>query len=177
MLGRLASTSASLTHAGAIDGWFDGPRAWMRDPRRAGVGGFGDLALHLLDALAALPAEEPPALAAVALDRGAQGRGDVGGVALGRWSGAPLSVGASWASRPGGLELVVTGAAGTATLRDGVLELVRDGRAERWVGAPPDAGEALRAFAARLRARRFPRDGLAPAVRAQELLEAAVSVG
>ena len=39
------------------------------------------------------------------------------------------------------------------------------------------AGEAVRAFAAALRTRRFPRDGLAPAVRAHEVLDAAVSVG
>jgi hypothetical protein len=84
---------------------------------------------------------------------------------------------ASWATRPGGLDFVVSGASRTAALRDGVLELIDNrGGAERWVGAPPDAGEALRAFAARLRTRRFPRDGLAPAVRAQEWLEAAVPV-
>jgi predicted dehydrogenase len=177
MLGRLASVSATFAHAGAIDGWFDGPAAWMRDPQRAGVGGFGDLGLHLVDALAALPADEPPRLAAVALDRPAPGDGDVGGAGLGSWAGAPLTVRAGWATRPGGLELTVTGSAGTATLREGVLELDRDaGAPERWVGAPPDAGEALRAFTARLRARRFARDGLAPAVRAQEVLEAAVRV-
>jgi predicted dehydrogenase len=177
LVGRVASASASLTHPGAIDGWFEGPCAWIRDPRRAGVGGFGDLALHLVDALAALGADEPPRLAAVALDRDAPGAGDLGGVAVGSWAGAPLIVRASWATRPGGLELVVHGAAGTATVRDGVLELRHNaGDAERWVGAPPDAGEALRAFATRLRARRFPRDGLAPAIRAQERIEAAVPV-
>jgi hypothetical protein len=83
---------------------------------------------------------------------------------------------ASWAVRPGGLELLVAGAAGTAALRGGTLELLRDGAPERWVGAPPDAGEAVRAFAVSLRSRRFPRDGLAPAIRAQEILEAAVRV-
>jgi predicted dehydrogenase len=172
LLGRVASVSASFAHAGALEGWFRGPRAWMLDPRRAGVGGFGDLALHLVDALATL-AQEPPALAAVTLDR--DGRGDVGGAALGSWAGVPLTLRAGWATRPGGLELAIAGAAGTATLRDGVLELARDvGGAERWVGAPPDAGESLRAFAVRLRARRFPRDGLAPAVAAQRTLEAAV---
>src|SRR3954470_15379299 len=155
----------------------------MRDPERAGSGGFGDLALHVVDALAALRADEPPALHAVALDRpgggggGRGGRADVGGTALGTWAGVPLAVRASWAARPGGLEVVVTGAAGTATLRDGVLELDSGGgRPERWVAPPPDAGEAARAFANRLRARRFPRDGLAPAVEAQALIEAAVRV-
>jgi hypothetical protein len=45
------------------------------------------------------------------------------------------------------------------------------------VGAPPDAGEAVRAFAAHLRTRRFPREGLAPVVRAQAVVEGAVRVG
>jgi predicted dehydrogenase len=175
LLGRLASVSAAWVHPGALDGWFTGPRAWMRDPARAGVGGFGDLALHLLDALATLPADAPPALAAVALDR--DGPGDVGGQAVGTWGAVPLALRAGWASRPGGLELTVTGAAGTATVRDGVLELATGGGApQRWVGPPPDAGEALRAFAARLRARRLPRDGLLPVVQAHAVLEAAVAL-
>jgi len=178
LLGRLGGVSAALAHPGAVDGWFDGPRAWMRDPERAGLGGFGDRALHVVDALAALRADEPPALHAVALDRPGGGRADVGGVGLGTWAGAPLTVRASWAQRPGGLEVVVAGSAGSATLRDGILELDRGrGEPERWIGPPPDAGEAVRAFANRLRARRFPRDGLAPAVQAQALLEAAVRVG
>jgi len=177
LVGRIAGVSAGLAHPGAIDGWFQGPTAWMRDLARAGVGGFGDLGLHLVDALAALPADEPPRLAAVALDRDGRGS-DVGGIAVGTWSGIPLTVRASWAQRPGGLELTVAGSAGTATLRDGTLELARGGgEPQRWIGAAPDAGEALRGFAARFRARRLPRDGLAPAVEAQAVLEAAVRVG
>jgi predicted dehydrogenase len=177
MLGRLSSVTASFAHAGVLEGWFEGPTAWFRDPARAGVGGFGDLALHLLDALEVLGGEEPPRLAAVALDRD-DGAGDVGGVALGTWAGVPLSVRAGWATRPGGLVLEVTGATGTALLHGGTLELRRSvGETERWVGAPPDAGESVRAFARALRARRFPRDGLGPAIRAQQALDAAVRVG
>jgi predicted dehydrogenase len=176
VLGRVAGVTASYAHPGALDGWFDGPRAWMRDVNRAGVGGFGDLGLQLIDALAVLPADEPPRLAAVAYDR-AGPRGDIGGIGLGTWGGVPLTVRTSWAVRPGGLELLVAGAAATAALRGGTLELLHEGgNPERWVGAPPDAGEAVRAFASCLRSRRFPRDGLAPMVRAQEVLEAAVRV-
>lgn len=172
-LGRVAGIAATLAHAGALDGWFRGPSAWMADRRRAGGGAFLDLGLHLVDALAALPGREEPVLAGVALDA-TTGAGDVGGVALGRWAGAPLTLTASWATRPGGLRLVVTGSRATATLRDGVLELDDGtGTPERWVGAPPEAGAALRAFAARVRTRRLPADGLTPAVRAQEILEAA----
>jgi predicted dehydrogenase len=177
LVGRVAGVTAAYAHPGALDGWFRGPTAWMRDASRAGVGGFGDLGLHLVDALAALPADEPPRLAAVALDRDGGGSGDVGGIAVGTWAGAPLTVRASWAVRPGGLELTVAGSAGTATLRDGVLELARGGgEPQRWIGPGPDAGEALRAFAARVRTRRRARNGLAPAVEAQAVIEAAVRV-
>jgi predicted dehydrogenase len=179
LVGRLAGVTAGFAHPGAVDGWFQGPTAWMRDAARAGVGGFGDLALHLVDALAALPGDEPPQLAAVALDRdgGGSRAGDVGGAAVGTWAGAPLTVRASWAERPGGLELTVAGSAGTATLRGGTLELVRGrGEPQRWIGPAPDAGESLRAFAVRLRTRRLPRDGLAAAVSAQAVIEAAVRV-
>src|SRR3954452_11583829 len=83
LLGRLAGMTAAFTHAGAVEGWFDGPHAWMRDVARAGVGGFGDLGLHLVGALALLSADEPPRLSAVVYDRAGAGRGDVGGVGLG----------------------------------------------------------------------------------------------
>ncbi len=137
---------------------------------RAGVGGFGDLALHLLDALAVLGPDEPPRLAAVALD-------DIGGTGLGRWAGRPGHLRSSWASARRGLEITVAGGDGTAVLRGGTLELHRErGEPERWVGPPPDAGESVRAFADALRARRFPRDGLTAAVHAQRALEAAVRV-
>ena len=170
LLGRVADVGATFAHAGALDRWFEGPTAWMRDVTRAGVGGFGDLALHLLDALAVLVPDEPPRLAAVALD-------DLGGTGLGRWAGVPMSLRSSWAMRPGGLEITVAGGDGTAVLRGGTLELHRErGEPERWVGPPPDAGESVRAFADALRARRFPRDGLTAAVHAQQVLEAAVRV-
>src|SRR5918999_1119864 len=31
LVGRLADVTAGLAHAGALDGWFRGPTAWMRD--------------------------------------------------------------------------------------------------------------------------------------------------
>ncbi len=173
LLGRLASADASFVHGGALNGMLSGSAGWMQDPHRAGVGGFGDLALHLVDAFAALGA--PPILEAVTLDRGRPGAGDLGGAAVGRWGDVPLLLRTSWVTAPAGLELTITGSTGSAVLREGTLELTgADGPPERWVGAPPDPGEAVRAFLARLRARRFDRDGLAPAIRAQEAIERAV---
>jgi predicted dehydrogenase len=170
VLGRLSGARASFAHAGALDGTLDGPAAWMRDPRRAGVGGFGDLAIHLVDALAYLG--ELPRLDAVSLDRAPAG--DLGGAAVGRWGQVPLTLQTSWVTRPGGLELVIDGARASAVLRQGSLQLTDGGGApDRWIGGPPDPGEALRSFAARLRTRSLPRDGLGDAIRAQDATERA----
>lgn len=174
LLGRLTGAAASYLHPSTASGPFPaGAAAWMHDPQRAGVGGLGDLGIHLVDALAALGSL--PRLDAVSLDRGPAGSTDLGGAAVGRWNGAPLSLRTSWRARPGGLELTINGAAATAVLHDGALELLAGGGTrERWVGPPPDAGEALRAFARRLRSRRLDLHGLDGVIRAQEAIERAV---
>lgn len=168
MLGRVSGVAATLSTAPAVSE--PGPAVpahGVRAPRRD----FVSLAVHVIDALAALG--EPPRLQAVSLDATAGG-GDLGGAAVGRWGHAPLVVRANGASREPGLELVLEGARRTAAVREGTLEL-RDGPAEpdRWIGGPPDAAEAIRAFAERLRRRGFPRDPLAAAVRAQAIAERA----
>lgn len=175
MLGRLAAADASYQHAGALNGLLSGPAAWMLDRGRAGVGALGDLGIHLIDALTVLG--QPPQLQAATVDRGPTGSPELGGLVVGRWGDVPLGLRASWVSRPAGVEFSITGASATATLRDGTLEIVGEGGpAERWVGAPPDAGEALRAFATALRNRRLRLDGLAAAVRAHDVLERAVAL-
>jgi predicted dehydrogenase len=176
MLGRVVGASASFARAREIERSLAGPSAWLLDPRRAGVGGFGDLAAHLLDALALLGAQ--PQLEAVSLDRGPIVGGELGGAALGSWAGSPLSVRASWVSRPPRLELALDGSRASAVLRDGVLELLSaSGRVERWIGPPPEPAEGLRAFLERLRRRALGSDGLRGAIRAQEALERATRVG
>jgi predicted dehydrogenase len=172
LLGRIGSASATFLDASLLDGRLAGPSAWMTDARRAGVGGFADLAVHLLDALASLGA--PPRLDAIALDRGASGESDIGGTAVGRWVGVPLTVRTSRAVRPAELALTVSGARATARMLGGTLEIAgADGATERWIGAPPDAGESLRAFASRLRSRRLDLRGLEAAVEVQHSIERA----
>jgi predicted dehydrogenase len=176
VLGRLAGASATFLRPRALDGSLRGPASWLLDPRRSGVGGFGELAAHLVDAFAVLGS--PPSLDAVSLDRGPLAGGELGGAALGSWAGVPLSVRASWATRPARLELALEGSHASALLRDGTLELLSAaGTGERFIGAPPDPGESLRGFVSRLRRRRFDRDGLAGAIRAQEALERATRIG
>ncbi len=166
VLGRVSAVQATLAAAPAAG--LDGRAA---AEAADGHHGFVALAVHVIDALSALG--EPPRLEAVTLD-GRSGGGDLGGAALGRWGAAPLVVRANGASREPGLALVLEGARRTAALHEGTLEL-RDGPAagDRWVGAPPDGAEAVRAFAERLRRRGFPRDPLPGAVRAQAIAERA----
>ncbi len=174
ILGRASAVSASYLQARVLDGSLGGAASWMLDPRRAGTGGLAALGVHLVDALAAL-ARVPVILGAVTFDRGQAAQVDLGGAAIGRWGDVPLSLRTSWAARPEGVELELHGATASAVLRDGSLELVaQDGSRERWIGAPPDAGESLRAFAQRLRRRRLELDGLEGTIRAQEAIERAV---
>jgi hypothetical protein len=98
----------------------------------------------------------------------------LGGVAVGRWGDVPLSVRASWIVRPGGLELVINGTSATAVVQGGTLEVSADlGAPERWIGAPPDPAEGVRAFFPRLRSRRLDLKGLEGVVSAHEVIERA----
>ena len=172
LLGRVSGVSASYLTSSGLAG---SPAAWVSDPGRGGAGGMVELGIHLVDALAGLGSR--PRLEAVSADRRTRGRTDVGGVALGRWTDAPLSLRVSQIVRPAGLEVAVSGSSASAVLRDGTLELAGDrGAPERWVGAPPDPAEAFRAFLQRLRARRLELNGLQDALAAHEALERATAV-
>jgi predicted dehydrogenase len=49
--GKITRARYSVCHSGALGGWFDTDMRWMADPKRSGVGGFGDLGTHGLDIL------------------------------------------------------------------------------------------------------------------------------
>ncbi len=172
LLGRVTGVSASFLTSSALGG---SPAAWTHARRPGAAGGMIDLGIHVVDLLTALGSR--PRLDAVSPDRRSQERSDVGGVALGRWNDAPLSLRVSQVVRPGGLEVVLNGSGATAVLRDGTLELAADhGAPERWVGAPPDPAEAVRAFLQLLRTRRLDLNGLRGALAAHEVLERATSL-
>jgi predicted dehydrogenase len=174
VLGRITGVAASYLSPLALGGVTAtaGATSWMQYAERAGDGAMIDLGIHLVDALTALGI--PPQLEALRVDRRRGERADLGGVAVGLWGDVPLTLRTSWVARPGGLELTVNGTVATASLRDGTLEIAADqGAPERWVGAPPDPAEAVRAFLARLRARRLDVNGLRDAVAAHEVIERA----
>lgn len=181
VLGRVTGLAASyvspdaLGGAGASASAAAAATSWMAHARRSGDGAMTDLGIDLVDALTALGVR--PRIDAVRLDRRRGDRTNLGGVAVGRWGDVPLTLRTSWVTRPGGLELVVNGTVSTATLRDGALEIATDqGAPERWVGAPPDPAEAVRAFFDRLRTRRLDVDGLRPVVAAHETIERAAAL-
>lgn len=47
-IGELRHLAIRVVHDGARAGWFDGPHAWMAEPREGG-GGFADLVTHCVD--------------------------------------------------------------------------------------------------------------------------------
>jgi predicted dehydrogenase len=174
MLGRITGAAASYLSPLALGGVSTaaGGTSWVQRAQRAGAGATTDLGIHLVDALTALGIR--PRLEAVRVDRRRGERADLGGVAVGRWGDVPLTLRTSWVTRPGGLELILNGTVATASLRDGTLEIAADqGAPERWVGAPPDPAEAVRAFFHRVRTRRLDLDGLRGAVAAHEVIERA----
>jgi predicted dehydrogenase len=171
VLGRITGVAASYLSPLALGSAAaaSGATSWVQYAQRAGGGAMTDLGIHLVDALTALGL--PPHLEAVRVDRRSGEPGDLGGVAVGLWGDAPLTLRTSWVTRPGGLELTVNGTIATASLRDGTLEITPDqGAPERWVGAPPDPAEAVRAFFQRLRTRRLEPNGLRDAVAAHEVI-------
>ncbi|MDB5173822.1 MAG: putative oxidoreductase [Phycisphaerales bacterium] len=47
--GKITRIRGCNAHEGALGGWFDKDWRWMADPKRSGVGAFGDLGTHSLD--------------------------------------------------------------------------------------------------------------------------------
>ncbi|MGM1064496.1 Gfo/Idh/MocA family protein [Saccharothrix sp. Mg75] len=174
-LGELVSAHARLTHPGLCDGALR-EVPWMLDPRCGGVGGFADLAVHLLDLLLWLRPGTRLTACAAALRPAAGLPVDSGGAALVDWGGTPTTLHAGWTARPGGFHLHVEGTAGSLTVHGGTLTVrgtpttapgtltTTPGTPTTTPGTPttapgtrhfppPAAGDALVAFLAHLRGR------------------------
>ncbi|OKI21124.1 hypothetical protein A6A25_37000 [Saccharothrix sp. CB00851] len=146
-LGELVSAHARFTHPGLDDGVF-GAVPWMLDPRHGAVGGFADLAVHLLDLLRWLRPEASLTADAARLRFRDGVPLDVGGAALVDWGGTPVTLHAGWTARPGGVHLHVEGVRGSLTVSGGTLST---GSGAHLHHPPPAAGDAVVAFLAHLR--------------------------
>jgi predicted dehydrogenase len=150
-LGDLIRVDAGFTHDGLRSGAFAGETAWMLDADQAGVGAFGDLGTHLLDALRWLRPNAALTVRGARRTTATDQALEVAGTAELTWGEAvPCTVGASWISGPGGLSIRLEGTDATA-LVDGGRLTVTGPEPLRREGTPPDARDALRAFVAGLR--------------------------
>jgi predicted dehydrogenase len=171
-LGEVVSAYASFTHDGLPSGAFAGETAWMLDLDRAGVGAFGDLGTHLLDALRWLWPGAELAVRHAHLTVAADHAVEVAGTALLTLGGTvPCTVSTSWVSKPGGLSVRLEGTDATAVVEGGRLTVSGCERISR-AGTSPDARDALRAFVAALRdGRAGDRPTTADAVAVAELVD------
>lgn len=139
-LGRVLSIDLRFGHSGFLTGWFERECAWMLDSAQAGLGGFGDIGLHLVDLLTWL---DP--------DRVIQIRSrwvcPSHGAALLSWGSVPVTLAAGWASNPGGFSVVTEGERGTVSIAGGDIAFDLPGVVKRHIpGEPPRAGIALQQF-------------------------------
>jgi predicted dehydrogenase len=150
-LGELVAADAWFTHAGLLDGLFDGPAAWMLDPAWGPVGAMADLGVHLVDLLRWLRPHAPLRVRSTVLRRLPHGLpGDAGGTALLDWGGVPAALHTAWDCPAGGVRLRLAGTA--AVLRTDGGRLLLTGRRERPAEAhgAPDAADASASFLAAL---------------------------
>jgi predicted dehydrogenase len=143
-LGTVVSVDLRFGHPGYLTGWFDRECAWMLDPALAGLHGFGDIGLHLLDMLTWLdPARELEVIASWMPATGVKAHGS----GLLAWGNAPVTIASGWASNPGGFFVTIEGTQGTARIEGGHCEILRPGQEPVIVDAgPPRAGIALQQF-------------------------------
>lgn len=139
-LGRVLSIDMRFGHSGFLTGWFDRECAWMLDPAQAGLGGFGDIGLHLVDLLTWLDPER-------SIQMRSSWMCPSHGSALLVWGSVPVTLAAGWASNPGGFSVTVEGERGTASIAAGGITFDLSGMEQRHVpGSPPRAGIALQQF-------------------------------
>ncbi len=134
-LGTVTRLRVLLAHGGAFDGWFDGERRWMADPREAGFGAFGDVGTHAVDLVRWLMADASPVVRATATLGSVTGKypdcDEYGEGLLVLEDGTLGSVAGAWTDRTAPLYVEVSGTEGRAELANRQLRY----RSERVQGA------------------------------------------
>jgi len=157
--GKITRVRSSTCHSGSLGAWFDEKPQdpahdwrWMADPKRAGVGAFGDLGTHSLDILMWLLGDI--ASAAARFDNGTArypGCEELGEALLKFKSGVIGTLAAGWADVANPVSFLLAGTEGHAAIIDGELFFVSkkvagaDGKAP-WTSLPPAAPHPLDLF-------------------------------
>jgi predicted dehydrogenase len=144
--GRISRIAVSVTHAGALAGWFDAEWRWMADPVLAGFGALGDLGSHGLDLVLWLLGHRVEVVRVAAWTGSLTGRyGDIdecGQALLALSDGSSASLWASWIDRADPIGLVVTGTHAQAYVQGGRLSYRRAAaetdREASWQALPPE---------------------------------------
>ncbi len=142
--GTLTRIRGVNVHNGALGGWFDKDWRWMADPKQSGVGGFGDLGYHSLDAMLWLVGK--PVDRATAVTSAGTGRYpgcDEYGEGLFTFHDGPVaSLAAGWDDVSNPVTLEVCGTEGHATIVQDKLyfrskHVVGSGEKKAWTDLPP----------------------------------------
>jgi len=129
--GQITRVRAANCHQGALAGWFDAKPndpandwRWMADPKRAGVGAFGDLGTHVLDLMLWMfgPAASVTATTSVGTNR-YDGCDETGEGTVVFESGVIGTLAAAWDDVHSPTSLMVSGTKGFAAITDGKLHL------------------------------------------------------
>lgn len=121
--GQVTRVRETNMHEGALGGWFDTEWRWMADPKRSGVGGFGDLGFHSLDIVIWLFGGVERAAALVGPGTGRYGCDETGEALLRLANGAHATLGAGWVDHGNPVECQVSGTKAHAYLSGGTLFL------------------------------------------------------
>ena len=120
--GRITRVRVSVCHAGSLKGWFDTDWRWMADPAQAGVGAFGDLGTHGLDALLWWFGEVTACTGQLSVVTIRYGNCDETGEALIRFrSGVIATLAAAWVDVADPVTIQISGTEGQAALINGQL--------------------------------------------------------
>lgn len=121
--GKVTRLRMSNCHSGSLGGWFDTEWRWMADPKQAGVGGFGDLGFHSLDAILWMlgTPEKVTATTQVVTGRYGDECDETGEGLLKFADGTIASLAAAWVDVQHPISLIISGTEGHAYVCNGEL--------------------------------------------------------
>jgi predicted dehydrogenase len=121
--GKITRIRGCTAHEGALGGWFDKDWRWMADPKRSGVGAYGDLGTHSLDLMLWL-IDQPVTRVTAATSMGTaryENCDELGEGILLFQGGTIGTLAAGWDDVSNPVSLEIAGTEGHATIMNGQL--------------------------------------------------------